>query len=235
MHEVWFWCHTIIPAPVLKLKWCLGGNFHLVNHTTFGGVLGGKKTSCDIWKALKNRRVTVANSHFEPKVMDSNGGLVQMIFLFNWVICKFHVNFPGCRAYLMIFHGALMHFRCSFLRLLKSCDVKWHANSGIDAAIRFPESQLWWVSRWRLPLPSSVAICFRGHDQPRRMGFFTHLRLAVRIFSLGMVTFLWRAGRSRSREGLIVRQWLVRLVSYSSCHNHGSLENGSISKMCFLD
>ena len=28
----------------------------------------------------------------EPK----NGGLVQMMFLFNWVIFKFHVNFPGC-------------------------------------------------------------------------------------------------------------------------------------------
>ncbi len=28
----------------------------------------------------------------EPK----NGGLVQMIFLCNWVILRFHVNFQGC-------------------------------------------------------------------------------------------------------------------------------------------
>ncbi len=25
----------------------------------------------------------------------TDGGLVQMLFLFNWVIFRFHVNFPG--------------------------------------------------------------------------------------------------------------------------------------------
>ena len=30
--------------------------------------------------------------HMEPK----NGGLVEMIFLFNQVIFKVHDNFPGC-------------------------------------------------------------------------------------------------------------------------------------------
>ena len=31
----------------------------------------------------------------------NHGGLVQMIFLSDWVICRFHVNLPGCRV---IFH-----------------------------------------------------------------------------------------------------------------------------------
>ena len=28
----------------------------------------------------------------------THGGLVQIIFLSNWVICTFHVNLPGCKA-----------------------------------------------------------------------------------------------------------------------------------------
>ena len=27
----------------------------------------------------------------------NHGGLVQIIFLSKWLICRFHVNFPGCR------------------------------------------------------------------------------------------------------------------------------------------
>ena len=36
-------------------------------------------------------------------VMEHNhGGLVQIIFLSKWVICRFHVNLPGC-----IQHGGI--------------------------------------------------------------------------------------------------------------------------------
>ena len=34
---------------------------------------------------------TLENEHVEP-----NGGGWKMMFLFNWVIFRFHVNFQGC-------------------------------------------------------------------------------------------------------------------------------------------
>ena len=29
----------------------------------------------------------------------NNEGLVQIIFLSKWMICRFHVNLPGCKTY----------------------------------------------------------------------------------------------------------------------------------------
>ena len=61
----------------------------------------------DIPSGLKTRRqfgYTLEDQRLEPE----NDGLVQMIFLYNWVIFRFHVNLPGCSLdvlFLAIFYG----------------------------------------------------------------------------------------------------------------------------------
>ena len=32
------------------------------------------------------------------KMEHNRGGMVQIIFLSEWVICRFHVNLPGCNG-----------------------------------------------------------------------------------------------------------------------------------------
>ncbi len=48
-----------------------------------------------------NQNFPALKINMEPK----NGGLVQMIFLFNWVICRFHVNLPGCTSWWFRLYG----------------------------------------------------------------------------------------------------------------------------------
>ena len=43
---------------------------------------------------LLTRKLTPRNINMEPE----NDGLVQMIFLFNWVIFRIHVNLPRCTS-----------------------------------------------------------------------------------------------------------------------------------------
>ena len=49
----------------------------------------------ELTKITVATKVHVALLCFSP-LRHNNEGLVQMIFLFNWVIFRFHVNLPGC-------------------------------------------------------------------------------------------------------------------------------------------
>jgi len=65
---------------------------------------------------------------FEPQ----NGGLVQMIFLFNWRIFRFHVKFQGCKlkGYQMLGHGMmeiLSKLLAASIKTLSWCvGFMWH-------------------------------------------------------------------------------------------------------------
>ena len=45
------------------------------------------------WSCLKHFDYGTA---WKINMEAQHGGLVQMMFLFNWVIFRFHVNFKGC-------------------------------------------------------------------------------------------------------------------------------------------
>ena len=45
----------------------------------------------------------------------NHGGLVQIIFLSKWVICRFHVNFPGCKFDNHPFHNLSIRLNRSHL------------------------------------------------------------------------------------------------------------------------
>ena len=77
-------------------------------------------------KALnKTDHLTPWKINMEPE----NDGLVQMIFLCNWVVFRFHVNLPGCSKvnFKQIFIG--VHVLKAFCRLDDACLVdpsRWH-------------------------------------------------------------------------------------------------------------
>ena len=56
-------------------------------------VMGGFK-SCKKKIAL-GEKITPLKINMEHH----HGGLVQIIFLSKWVICRFHVNLPGCKGF----------------------------------------------------------------------------------------------------------------------------------------
>ncbi len=65
-----------------------------------------------IWSAVwihlpKNPVATPPKTNMEPK----NGGLVQMIVLFNWVIFRFHVNFQAGIASCLQILQTLLSFK----------------------------------------------------------------------------------------------------------------------------
>ncbi len=70
-----------------------------INHRDFDCWIDidiGWMNSCYFFLISDKRRflmTTPRKTNMEPP----NEGLVQMIFLFHWVIFSFHVNFPGCK------------------------------------------------------------------------------------------------------------------------------------------
>ena len=55
---------------------------------------------------------TPLKTNMEPK----NGCLVQMIFLYNWVIFWFHDNFPGCCFFFDMLKIIDMILKCMYIQ-----------------------------------------------------------------------------------------------------------------------